>query len=882
MPVNVNTYDGTENPDDRLKIFQAAEKIERWAWCHMFNSTLIGSARVWFDKLPPESIDNYEMLRKAFLWNYLQQKKYIKDPVEIHHIKQREGESTESFMERFKAKNEMMSITTAFLRGEVAAVNQSKKKAPPAWKHHENDTKRDPGNRYGKIQGTATHAGPAENQNKNKFCEFHGDKGHSTDECIHLRRQIEEAVRSGQLSHLVKEIKQGGKLGEQAKATKKGEAPNKEKEISFSTLGDNNGQETPIVIEAEVEGHLIHRMYVDEGSASEIPITIQRYHRPPGSQKNLSGPIYRSQNDKIPSGRRNSDDPQQHHNTSEMQNGSRNPKYPSTQRTNGHGRNQRQAPDRNKAIQEEVAKLVEAEIMREVHYHDWLLNPVMVKKHDGSWRMCVDFTDLNKSCPKDCYPLPEIDWKVESLCGRGSIPRPRRQHARNQSLPRKDESSNEATITPNIERSSKPKREAVDNRSGKGIPEHEKMHSGTANGNRAKTQRGADNVSMCSQGGSKRNPNSRKGLAAEAFDITYRPRTSIRGQILADFIAEKLDEEGPSMEVQAEETVPEPWVLSTDGSSCLAGSQGKIHPITLWGSGAELILKIPEGEEFTYELRFEFDTSNNEAKYEALVAGLRIAEQMGGKNLTAKVDSRLVANQINGLYEAKEQSMTRNTQKKINRREGNPSSSGRRGVLLDDTADRIPYGRFGLPGEIISDNGKQFRDNPFKDWCKKLSIKQRFASVKHPQTNGQVERANRSLGEGIQASNGDTPFSLTYGTEAVIPVEIGMPSIRRAKVNQAKNDEALLLNLDILEERREKVAVREARNKAKMAKYYNSKVRSTSFHPGVFVYHSNEASRAKESGKLASKWEGPYEVIEALGKGAYKLKSGSGDVLPRT
>ncbi|GJT92023.1 reverse transcriptase domain-containing protein [Tanacetum coccineum] len=55
--------------------------------------------------------------------------------------------------------------------------------------------------------------------------------------------------------------------------------------------------------------------------------------------------------------------------------------------------------------------------MREVHYHDWLSNPVLVKKHDGSWRMCVDFTDLNKSCPKDCYPLPEIDWKVESLCG---------------------------------------------------------------------------------------------------------------------------------------------------------------------------------------------------------------------------------------------------------------------------------------------------------------------------------------------------------------------------------------------------------------------------------------------------------------------------------
>ncbi|GKF24042.1 hypothetical protein Tco_0076364 [Tanacetum coccineum] len=56
-----------------------------------------------------------------------------------------------------------------------------------------------------------------------------------------------------------------------------------------------------------------------------------------------------------------------------------------------------QAPERAKAIQAEVQKLVEARIMREVYYHDWLSNPVMVKKHDGSWRMCVDFTDLNKA-----------------------------------------------------------------------------------------------------------------------------------------------------------------------------------------------------------------------------------------------------------------------------------------------------------------------------------------------------------------------------------------------------------------------------------------------------------------------------------------------------
>ncbi|GJW04268.1 reverse transcriptase domain-containing protein [Tanacetum coccineum] len=71
-------------------------------WCHMFNSTLTGNARVWFDDLPQESIDSYDDLKKAFLDNYLQQKKRIKDPVKIHNIKQRDGESTEEFVRRYK------------------------------------------------------------------------------------------------------------------------------------------------------------------------------------------------------------------------------------------------------------------------------------------------------------------------------------------------------------------------------------------------------------------------------------------------------------------------------------------------------------------------------------------------------------------------------------------------------------------------------------------------------------------------------------------------------------------------------------------------------------------------------------------------------------
>ncbi|GJT00482.1 reverse transcriptase domain-containing protein [Tanacetum coccineum] len=157
--------------------------------------------------------------------------------------------------------------------------------------------------------------------------------------------------------------------------------------------------------------------------------------------------------------------------------------------------------------------------------------------------------------------------------------------------------------------------------------------------------------------------------------------------------------------------------------------------------------------------------------------------------------------------------------------------------------------RFGLPGEIISDNEKQFRDNSFKDWCEKLNIRQRFASVKNPQANGLVERANRSLGEGI---------------------------------DMVQNDEALKLNLDLLEEKREQAAIREARSKAKMKKYYNSKVRNTSFKLGDLVYRNNDAIHVEDGGKLGLKWEGPYEVTKALGNGAYKLRDRNRKLFPRT
>nr|GEU91336.1 reverse transcriptase domain-containing protein [Tanacetum cinerariifolium] len=132
-------------------------------------------------------------------------------------------------------------------------------------------------------------------------------------------------------------------------------------------------------------------------------------------------------------------------------------------------------------------------------------------------------------------------------------------------------------------------------------------------------------------------------------NITYRPRTSVKGQILADFLVEKPDDAPP--EASVIETPQEPWTLFTDGSSCVDGS------------GDGLILTSPEGTEFTYTLRFQFIASNNEAEYETLIAGLRIVAQMGVRNVHVSIDSKLVTNQVLGTYVAKEENMVKYLEK---------------------------------------------------------------------------------------------------------------------------------------------------------------------------------------------------------------------------
>lgn len=134
----------------------------------------------------------------------------------------------------------------------------------------------------------------------------------------------------------------------------------------------------------------------------------------------------------------------------------------------------------------------------------------------------------------------------------------------------------------------------------------------------------------------------------------------------------------------------------------------------------------------------------------------------------------------------------------------------------------------------------------------------------------------------LKTSNGETPFSLTYGSEAVIPAEIGMLTFRTMMTNAEKNDEEISLNLDLLEERREMAAIRETKYKKKVEQYYNRRVRPETFKVRDFVYRKNEASRAEDQGNLGPNWEGLYRVIEAYQHGTYKLQTMEDMEVPRT
>nr|GEU92345.1 protein NYNRIN-like [Tanacetum cinerariifolium] len=772
MPNNIKTYDGMGDPEDHAKVFQAAAQL----------------------------------------------KKYVKDPVEIHNIKQRDGETLKDFIERFKVETGRMKGAPECMRISRFTHGINNPETPKEILAAEAN----------KFQPPPPMVTPVEKRNSNKFCDFHNDKGNSTDECMQLKKQIEELVRAGKLSYLIKEIKQGR---EQPKIGKK-EATAKDKpttiymvrswqrtvkqkvtqsfesgkEITFPPLTSSNGTEGPLVIEAEIGGHAIHRI-------NHIAVV-----------KSLS--------------------------------------------------------PYNGIIGQPGLKAIQA-VPSTVHG--------MLKFPTKKGIVTIRSSLL---IPVECASIGTSSGK----------PREERTHPANFTV----------ALHPNF-----PNQEVVvgGSLSDKGRTELCALLKKKLD---IFAWQPAD-ITEVPRSVAEHRLNIREGcppvmslpdvagrlqkwsIMLGEHNITYRLRTSIKGQILADFLNEI-----PDNALQAEyealvaglriETQMGVKNVQANVDSKLVANQvqvprsknkkadalSKIASTSFAHLSKQVLVEVLETKsitrkEVTAVIEEEGPTWMTEfVNY--LKEGILPGDEKEARKLRLKARPFLEGpGRVKFLIVAMDYFTKWIEAKEVAIITG--------GQVKKSVWDNIVC-RFGILEEIISDNGKQFADNSFKDWCDKLNITQRFALVKHPQSNGLVERANRSLGEGIKvrlgegnknwveelphvlwahrtmvkSSHGDTPFSLTYRTKAVIPAEIGMPTYRTTA---------------------ELVAMSEAKSKSKIMKYYNSRVRGMAFKLGDFVYRSNDASHAVAGDKLGPKWEGPYEVTDALGNGAYKLRSTDGTVLPR-
>ncbi|GKA73663.1 reverse transcriptase domain-containing protein, partial [Tanacetum coccineum] len=242
-----------------------------------------------------------------------------------------------------------------------------------------------------------------------------------------------------------------------------------------------------------------------------------------------------------------------------------------------------------------------------------------------------------------------------------------------------------------------------------------------------------------------------------AYNITYEPRNVIKGQVLADFLSEApvgtpIEEFFRLPAKLPNKDDVERWTLFTDGTS---NNKGSI---------AGLVLVSPSGVEFTYALRLNFTSTNNEEKYKALLAGLRMARKMKGMDILGP---------------------------------------------LPQAAEKLKFVIVAI--------------DYFTKWIKVKPL----------------ARITRKDVKKFVWGN----IVLTYGSEAMIPAEIGMPTHRTMMIREDKNEDELRFNMDFLQERREAVAIREAKYKTKMEQYYNQKVRPMSFKPDGYVFRSYEASR---------------------------------------
>jgi hypothetical protein len=205
---------------------------------------------------------------------------------------------------------------------------------------------------------------------------------------------------------------------------------------------------------------------------------------------------------------------------------------------------------------------------------------------------------------------------------------------------------------------------------------------------------------------------------------------------------------------------------------------------------------------------------------------------------------------------------------------------------------------FGVPHNIITDNGMHFTSKEFKNYCESIGIKLKFASVVHPKTNGQVKKANGLICNGIKkrlmaplekakhiwvdelpsilwslrttpnVATQETPFFVVHGAKAMLPFEITHEAPRIVTYDESTSNEALQDNVDALDEARDVMLARSTQYQQNLRNYHSTRVRPRSFMVGDLVLQLKQDGH----GKLELPWLGPYIVTEVIPGGAYLLQ----------
>ncbi|GKB31339.1 hypothetical protein Tco_0870740 [Tanacetum coccineum] len=318
-PSSINTGGNLSpngDPDNFLHLFEGAIRMQKWLMsvaCHMFTYTLKDYARIWRNSQKAGSILNYEDLKAKFRSYFSQQKRFTKTHLVVHNIKQREGESARAFATSLKARNlvehlftdlpstykGLMEKTYTWIEVKEVAING----APSDRRDNFKSLSKSPREILAiekvarSFEQPPLMLGSKRSRDMSKFCYFHEDHGHNTNDCRQLKSQIEEAVRSGQLSHLVKGIKKertitsDSQRGEKKeKSTTPAEAPilmiNQEedrtrnnisksptfegREITFPPVTKGSNSSAPVIIKAKIFGREVSRVHIDSGSSCEV------------------------------------------------------------------------------------------------------------------------------------------------------------------------------------------------------------------------------------------------------------------------------------------------------------------------------------------------------------------------------------------------------------------------------------------------------------------------------------------------------------------------------------------------------------------------------------------------------------------------------------